>query len=180
MSDYATAHLDSAVCGCGHMRGGHKAREPYPCATITCGCKGFRTRAASGPADPPRVVQGRVERELPPGTANADDDLGDLVYRKRAQDPNDALTRFARHLRGRMRVLGWDATQLQEKSGLSARTVTRAVNGTFADIATAEKIAVLIGSDLAAMVGPYQCATCAGEPPKGFRCMECGTERTAA
>jgi hypothetical protein len=149
------------------MRGIHKAAAPGRCATAGCGCGGFRVRKPGASPAPPRVIQGRVERELTPGS-------------KAEPDTADAVNRFARHLRGRMRALGWDAAALAKQSGLSERTVVRAVNGTYADIAAAEKLAELIGSSLAAMIGPYRCATCDGEPPKGYRCLECGTEARAA
>ena len=89
----------------------------------------------------------------------------------------DALARFARHLRGRMRALGWDQAQLQQRAGIKTpRVAAGAVNGTRCDLGLAERIAALVGSDLAAMIGPYLCSTCAGQPPAGFRCLECGTE----
>jgi hypothetical protein len=64
----STHDPDSVPCECGHMRGIHKTSAPNPCVTAGCGCKGFRVRkpGPAAPADPPRVIQGRVERELPP------------------------------------------------------------------------------------------------------------------
>lgn len=177
MSDYATSHLDSAVCRCGHMRGGHKARDPFPCATIACGCRGFGSRAQAATSAPPRVVQGRVERELPPGAANGDDNLDDVVTRR---DTQDAITRFARHLRARMRALGWEQADIEKRAEISPRTASFALNGTRCDLPIAEKLARLVGRDLATMLGPYMCGTCTGEPPAGFRCLECGTEARAA
>ena len=164
---YATEHLDSALCGCGHMRGIHKARDPFPCATAGCGCKGFGVRRPASSPVPPRAIPGRVERELPPGTANGDDSL-------------DVITRFARHLRARMRALGWEQADIEKRAEISPRTASFAINGTRCDLPVAEKLARIVGRDLATMLGPYMCGTCTGEPPKGFRCLECGTEARAA
>ena len=220
----STYDPDSVPCECGHMQGIHKARGPRACATAGCGCGGFRVRKPGAPAapEPPRVVQGRVERELPPaapgpvtltrvqlaicpacdidrcdtclgeGCACACNDMPAAGPRdhqektmtthpgKPATDTADAVNRFARHLRGRMRALGWDTAALAKQAGLTERITVRALNGTYADLATAEKLADLVGSSLVAMLGHYQCPTCTGEPPKGFRCLECGTEARAA
>lgn len=91
-----------------------------------------------------------------------------------------AAANFAVHLTARLRALGWNSTRLVEKSGLSHAAVSRALNGHGASIDAAEKIAALVGGYLAAMIGPYMCATCTGEPPAGFKCLECGTEARAA
>jgi hypothetical protein len=64
----STHDPDSVTCACGHMRGIHKAAAPNQCATNGCGCGRFRVRKPDAPAspEPPRVIQGHVERELPP------------------------------------------------------------------------------------------------------------------
>lgn len=165
---------DSVPCECGHMRGIHKARDPRECATAGCGCGRFRVRAPGSSPEPPRAAPGRVERELPPGTPSTP------ASPSVPAAATDAISRFGRHLRGRLRALGWDAAALAERSGLSAHVTGRAVNGTSVDLATAEKIADLVGSALLAMIGPYRCGTCDGEPPAGFRCLECGTEANGA
>jgi hypothetical protein len=94
--------------------------------------------------------------------------------------PPSAVANFAVHLSAKLRALGMDAGTLAERSGLSQITVTRAVSGTSVSLEIAEKLAVLTGGYLAAMIGPYVCGTCAGEPPAGFACLECGTEARAA
>lgn len=92
--------------------------------------------------------------------------------------PPDYMARLARHLAARMRALGIDQAQLQERAGIkSPQVAARAINGTGCDIALAGKIAAALGSDLAAMLQPYTCGTCAGQPHAGFACLECGTER---
>lgn len=113
----------------------------------------------------------RVNGDLPPATANGHDMLSDVVARREPQ--GEPLANFAFHLQARMRALGWDQAQLQQRADITAHLAAKAVNGTGCDLALAGKIAVLIGSDLAAMVGPYHCQTCEGKPPAGFRCMEC-------
>ena len=122
-------------------------------------------------------IAARVRAQQPPGTANGDDDLADVVTRR---EPESAVANFAVHLSAKLRALGWDGGKLAEKSGLSQITVTRAVSGTSVSLEIAEKLAVLVGGYLATMIGPYVCGTCAGEPPKGFACLECGTEARAA
>lgn len=173
----AEQRRDSALCACGHMRGIHKAASPCPCATTGCGCQMFRTRAVAAPPKPPAVVPGRVERTLPPG---AGDRADDLAYRKREPESQDAITRFARHLRARMRALGWEQADLEKRAEISPRTASFALNGTRCDLPVADKLARLVGRDLATMLGPYMCGTCTGEPPAGFRCLECGTEARAS
>lgn len=171
MSAYGTEHLDSAMCGCGHMRGIHKARDPHGCATAGCRCASFHTRAAS--PEPPRVIPGRVERELPAG--NGGGRLDDVAFSRR-EPPQDPVKNFAVHLAARMRALGWDQATLREKSGLSLHVLGRAMNGNGAELGAAHQVAGVVGSTLAVMIGPYSCGTCAGEPPAGFACLECGAE----
>lgn len=164
----ATTDPDSIPCECGHMRGIHKAREPRPCATAACGCGRFRVPKPASAPEPPRIVPGAVVRELP-GPASTPEPQG------------DALTCYSRHLRGRLRALGWDQAQLMKEAALKTPQVAaRAINGTGCDLGLAERIAVAVGLDLPAMLGPYLCGTCAGKPPAGFRCLECGTEQTGS
>jgi hypothetical protein len=87
-----------------------------------------------------------------------------------------ALGNFAVHLAARMRALGWDQATLQEKAGISDRIAAKAMNGTGVDLGLAGKLAGIVGGYLATMIGPYLCATCAGAPPPGYACLECGTE----
>lgn len=112
----------------------------------------------------------------------ADDDLSDVVTRREPepQESPDPLACFSVHLSARMRALGWDQTRLQERAGISPHAAAKAINGNGCDLAVAGKIAAVVGGHLAAMIGPYICATCAGEPPQGFGCLECGTETRAA
>jgi hypothetical protein len=161
------------------MHGIHKDRDQRPCAMTGCGCKQFRTGVPGASPAPPRVVPGVVEREPLRIAANDGDDQAGTV---RHREPREgvALANFAVHLNARLRALGWDAAALAEKSGFSAHITGRAVNGTAVDLGTAEKIAQLVGGYLASMIGPYMCSTCTGEPPKGFACLECGTEARAA
>lgn len=86
-----------------------------------------------------------------------------------------ALTAFSKYLRARMRALGWTQEDLQGRAGLSAHIAARAINGPSCDLGTAEQLARLAGLPLAVMLGPYTCSTCAGHPPAGFSCLECGT-----
>lgn len=93
-------------------------------------------------------------------------------------DETDYLGRFAKHLQARMRVLAWDQAALQEHAEIKTpQLAARAINGTGCDIGLAGRIAAAVGSSLPAMLIPYQCGTCHGEPPPGFVCLECGTER---
>lgn len=114
-----------------------------------------------------------------PGTANGDDDLDDVVTRREPQ-ASGPLANFSVHLAARMRALGWNQADLQEHAGIGAHIAAKAINGTGCDIGVGEKIAAAVGGYFATMIGPYMCATCAGEPPKGFACLECGTEARAA
>lgn len=162
-----SADPDSVPCECGHMRGIHKTREPRECAKAVCGCGSFRVRTPGTSPEPPRVVPGRVERELPAAS--------------REPEPAErAVARFAVWLRARMRATGMDAPALAAKTGLNPMTVSRAANGTSVSMHIAEQLADTLGVSLAAMIGPYSCRTCNSEPPAGFRCMECGTEATGA
>jgi hypothetical protein len=87
------------------------------------------------------------------------------------------LANFAKSLQARMRLLGWDQSDLQEKAGIKTPQIAaRAINGTSCDLDLAGRIAALVGTDLAAMIGPYVCGTCDGSPLKGFRCLECERE----
>lgn len=69
----STADPDSTPCVCGDMRGIHKAAAPHRCARAACGCARFRARTPGATAvpEPPRVIQGDVERELPPAAKTA-------------------------------------------------------------------------------------------------------------
>lgn len=97
---------------------------------------------------------------------------------RKAAEPPDHMARFAQHLAARMRALGLDQAQLQERAGIkSPQIAARAINGTGCDIVLAGKIAAALGSDLTAMLAPYTCGTCAGQPHAGFACLECGAER---
>jgi len=102
---------------------------------------------------------------------------GTLPGARKPEPQPDPLASFARHLKARMRALGWDQEQLEQRSGLSQRIAARAINGTYVDLETAGKIAAIVGSHLAAMLGPYKCGTCNGTPPPGYACLECGAEK---
>jgi hypothetical protein len=93
---------------------------------------------------------------------------------------SNPLACFSVHLSARMRALGWDQAKLQERAGIGAHVAAKAMNGTGCDLALAGRIAALVGGYLAAMIGPYVCGTCEGEPPAGFGCLECGAETRAA
>ena len=96
------------------------------------------------------------------------------------QDATDYVARFAQHLKGRMSALGWTNATLVDRSGYSGPTISRAINGISVALDIAAGLAEVLGSSLPAMLIPYQCGTCHGEPPPGFSCMECGTERRAS
>lgn len=153
---------ERTVCACGHQRGTHMAGDPRPCEMSGCGCGKFRAATANSSPEPPVVVQGVVEPEPEPTAAP------------------DPLACFSVHLSARMRALGWDQTRLQERAGISPHVAAKAINGNGCDLAVAGKIAAVVGGHLATMIGPYICATCAGEPPQGYGCLECGTETRAA
>jgi len=92
------------------------------------------------------------------------------------QEP-DPRVNFARHLQARMRLLGWTQDRLQKEAGIkSPQLAARAVNGTGVDLALAGKIAGRVGLPFSVMIGPYECGTCHGAPPSGYRCLECETE----
>ena len=124
----------------------------------------------------PRPSRAQIAARVAPGTEG--DDLSDIVRRK--QESLDPLACFATHLAARMRVLGWDQARLQELAGITSHVAAKAINGTGCDLSVAGKIAAVVGGYLAAMIGPYACGTCAGEPPKGFGCLECGAEARAS
>jgi hypothetical protein len=106
------------------------------------------------------------------------DDVLPAPARPETEQLPDPLACFAVHLTARMRALGWDQAKLQERAGIGPHVAAKAVNGTGCDLGLAGKLAAVVGGYLAAMIGPYVCGTCCGEPPAGFRCLECGTEAT--
>lgn len=107
-------------------------------------------------------------------------DRDEIARRVKASlPPPPALECFASHLSARMRVLGWDQADLQAKAEISSHVASKALNGTGVELGTAEKIASVVGRELPYMLMPYQCTTCLGAPPKGFACLECGTEARA-
>ena len=103
------------------------------------------------------------------------DDLGDAVTRDEP-DASDVLPCFATHLRARLRALGWTQGELEERAGTSAPTAARALKATGVSLDIAARLAVLVGSTLVTMIGPYTCGTCQGSPYPGYRCLECGAE----
>lgn len=123
-------------------------------------------------------IAARVQSQ-PAATANADD-LDDVATRREPEPQGTAVANFAVHLRARMRALGWDSRTLAQKTGLTQVTVTRAAGGTATGLDIAEKLAAAVSGYLAAMIGPYLCGTCHGEPPPGFSCLECSAETRAA
>jgi hypothetical protein len=126
------------------------------------------------------VIAAKVHGQLP-GAGNAADDPDATVTRREpAHDGTDYIARFAQHMKGRMRALGWTTAVLIERSRYSQPTVNRALNGTGVALDIAAGLADAVGSSLPAMLIPYQCGTCHGEPPAGFSCLECGTERRPA
>jgi len=88
----------------------------------------------------------------------------------------DVMARYATHLRARLRALGWTQGELEERAGVSAPTIARAVNGTNVSLDIAAKLASVVGSTLITMIGEYTCGTCQGSPYPGYRCLECGEE----
>ena len=126
-----------------------------------------------------------IPKELPVSGAHYCDSgncevCGDGTGDEPEQRAPDALACFAQHLTARMRALGWDQAQLQERAGISAHVAAKAVNGTGCDLGIAGKIAAVVGGYLATMIGPYMCGTCGGDGRPGFRCLECGTETRGA
>lgn len=117
--------------------------------------------------------EARVRASLP-GAGSQDDDLDGVVAKR--ETGTEPLARFSQHLNARMRALGWTQQDLTGKSGFSTHVTGRAINGTGCDLATAGKLAVLVGSDLVTMISAYVCGTCTGSPPAGFACLECGAE----
>lgn len=110
-------------------------------------------------------IAARVRGELPGGPPAA-------------PAPQDHLANFGTCLRARMRALGWDQAAIQERAGIKTpQAAARAINGTGVDLGVAARLAALVGLDLAVMLAPYSCATCQGEPPAGYSCLECGAER---
>lgn len=130
----------------------------------------------------PRPSREEIARRVAapqPGTANDDDDPYDVPVTPR-EKPGSATANFAVHLSAKMRALGLDGIALAEKSGLTKQAVSRALTGAGVSIGIAEQLAESVGGYLAHMIGPYSCGTCAGEPPKGFSCLECGSETRTA
>jgi hypothetical protein len=97
-------------------------------------------------------------------------------------EQGEAARNFAVHLTARMRALGLTLKDVGEKAGCGNAGIGIALGngGRCVSLDVAEKIAQAVGGYLAAMIGPYLCGTCHGEPHAGFRCLECGTEARAA
>ena len=112
-------------------------------------------------------IAARVMRSLP--------GAGDTAEEAPAEH-GSAVRNFGVHLSARMRALGWDQSALQEHAAITPQTAARAINGTGVSLELADKIAALAGLTLAVMTGPYTCGTCAGQPPAGYGCLECGAE----
>lgn len=89
----------------------------------------------------------------------------------------DYVASFGSHLRARIRVLGLTHGEVAKRAGMSGAAASRAINGHGVHLGTAAKIAVIVGSDLLAMLQPYACGTCHGQPPPGYACLECGTQK---
>ena len=104
---------------------------------------------------------------------------GSAAPREEAPAQPDALARFGAHLRAALRARGWSRSELAALAGIGAADVTRAANGSACGLSLAEKIAAALGADLAAMLQPLSCTTCAGTPPEGFACLRCGAGRAA-
>jgi hypothetical protein len=98
------------------------------------------------------------------------------------EEARNAGANFAVNLAARMRAQGLTHGQVAEKSGTGNAAVSYALGTGSRQVGldAAAKIAAVVGSDLAAMIRPYTCATCKGKPPKGFSCLECGAEARAA
>lgn len=118
----------------------------------------------------------------PRGTANADDNLEGVVTKREQleQTESDVVAWFSVHARIALRLRGWSKLDLARAAGSQGADVTRAVNGQACSLALAGRIASALGKDLASMVQPVRCETCAGSPPAGFACLECASETPRA
>jgi hypothetical protein len=92
----------------------------------------------------------------------------------------DYVANFGANLRARLRVLGLAHTELAKRAGMSGGAASRAINGHGVHLGMAAKIAVITGGDLITMLGTYSCGTCGGQPPPGYACLECGTQKRPA
>lgn len=99
-------------------------------------------------------------------------------YRQPKPEPtaHKPLENFAAHVTAGLRAKGWTPQQLAEAVQCNVITVTKATNANGISMDIAAKMAAALGKTLAMAVGPYECGTCHGEPPQGFRCLECDTE----
>lgn len=95
-------------------------------------------------------------------------------------DGSDVVALFGAHVRARLTVRGWSVEDLAKRTGDQAGNLSQAIRGTKCPLVIAGRIAAALGVPLAEMLVPYSCSTCTGTPPKGFRCLECGTEARAA
>ena len=100
------------------------------------------------------------------------------LYQRPSREEIAAL--FGRHVRARLTVRGWSIEELSRRTGDQTGNLSQAIRGIKCPLAIAGRIADALGVPLAEMLVPYTCATCAGTPPKGFRCLECGAETRAA
>jgi len=92
----------------------------------------------------------------------------------------DVLAWFGAHVRVALRIHCWSKLDLSRAVGCNPPDVVKAASGTGCSLGLAGRIAVALGSDLAHMVQPLACPTCAGAPPAGFGCLECGTQTPMA
>lgn len=120
-------------------------------------------------------IAARVTREQPPAPPAPAPPAAGPLPAAHHREPGEAAANLALHLTARMRALGWDTAALAARAGLAQVTAARATRGTPVGLDVAERLATAVTGSLADMIRPYTCRTCAGKPPAGFTCMECGT-----
>lgn len=98
---------------------------------------------------------------------------------KPQREASDVLGWFSAHVRAALGARGWSLGDLSARTGDATGNLSQALNGTKCPLAIAGRIADALDIPFAEMVVPYTCRTCAGKPPKGFSCLECGTEARA-
>lgn len=79
-------------------------------------------------------------------------------------------------IRGLRKALGWKQGELAAKAGIRQTMVSRSESGTVRmSPRTAAAIAAALGVSLEDLLA--ECGHCHGNPPAGFACLSCGTER---
>lgn len=87
----------------------------------------------------------------------------------------DDVERFGRNVAAARKRLGWSYRALAKRCDVNYSTlhgIEMGKRGT--TLSSAVRIARALGKSLDELAMMTECMTCHGQPPAGFRCMECG------